>query len=98
MAQEINVRFELTGGEHDRVIADRWIRREFDLTHEQYLTIGTSKTQLLHALSDIKLVYVVVRTEGFTGTLSLFKNLSPESIQLANMYLAYELDGVTTSA
>ena len=88
MAVKANIQITRDGDLPD--VGNQWMRRDFDLVFEQTVTLSTSKTEVKHHLSSIEFIYIEI-TSG-SDSVYVYKNLSPESWQFDDFFIAAVTD------
>ena len=96
MAVKANIQITRDGTLPD--VGNQWLSSDFDLVFEQTIVLSATKTEIRHHLSSIEFVYVEVISGS--DSVYLYKNLSPESWQFDDFFIAAvtDLDQLALSA
>jgi hypothetical protein len=73
-------------------IEGAWLRRSYEKHVSTTLRVGQKPTPLKTSFTDIQFVYVNP-IEG-SGTISLFRNLSPDAIRFNGCFLLFDIEGL----
>jgi hypothetical protein len=74
-------------------IDDRFVRRDYDRWEELDMDLTTVKSEVVTNLSAIEFVYI--RRTGDEATVSVYKNLSPESWDFDDVFMVFPADSLT---
>jgi hypothetical protein len=92
---EVNLTIrEYEDGSELPFVENRFIRRSYDhIFSARFDLTGGVGREISTNLSTIEFIYVKVT--GTATDINLYKNLSPESLEFSDSFLAWEAEGVT---
>lgn len=95
MSLEISLKIRrYSDGQQLPSVDESFVRRDYGFYEERTISIGTTRTTVDTAITDIQFIYAKVT--GDAATVNLYKNMSPEWWEFDNTILLYDLSDCDT--